>query len=133
MRCFAALQTSLGLLLAFFLAPFQHVHTGHGAGADHDHSGLIHAHFYTHFDSVRAPRAERRGQEIDDADDDHATVKSLDTFTLVLTTGFAPFVPSLGEILLFVPSSTFQPVQLVEERGHDPPCVDRSIPRAPPA
>jgi hypothetical protein len=130
MRCFAALLTSLGLLLAFLLAPFQHVHTG---GADHDHAGLIHAHFYMHIESLPASRAEHNSAGIDDVDDDHAAAKSLDTFTLVLTAGFVPFVPSLGAVLLFVPAYSFQPVEIVEQRGHDPPCIDRSIPRAPPA
>lgn len=127
MRCLVALQTCLALLLAFFVAPFQHVHTG--LASDHDHSGLIHAHFY----SVRGSTQEHQGRQLVDSDDDHATAKSLDTFTLVLTTGLSPFVPSLGAVLLFVPSDTFQPVEVVEERGHDPPCLDRSIPRAPPA
>jgi hypothetical protein len=108
-----------------FLAPFEHVHSG----TDHDHSGTIHAHFYT----VHASVGERRGLQIVDSDDDHAAAWSLDTFTLVLTAGFAPFVPSCGLALLFVPSATFEPVEVVEECGHDPPGVDRSIPRAPPS
>jgi hypothetical protein len=130
MRLLTAIPTCLALLLAFVLAPFQHVHTG---GAEHDDAGLIHAHFYTHVESLPASRAEHRGAEIDDIDDDHVAVWSVDTFTLVLTAGFVPFVPSLIAVLLFVPSYTFQPVEIVEERGHDPPCVNRSIPRAPPA
>jgi hypothetical protein len=133
MRYLAALQTCLALLLAFVLAPFQHVHTGHGSGPDHDHSGLIHAHFYTHFVSVPASRTDHRGQEIDDTDDDHAAAWSLDTFTLVLTAGLSPFALPQGPAVLFVPSQTFQPVAVVEERGHDPPSFDRSIPRAPPS
>ena len=133
MRCFAALQTCVALLLAFLLAPFQHVHTGHGSGPEHEHSGLIHAHFYTHFNSVPASRAAHHGQEIDDTDDDHAAAWSLDTFTLVLTAGLSPFVLPQGSTVSFVPSETFQPVALVEERGHDPPSRDRSIPRAPPS
>jgi hypothetical protein len=133
MRCFAALQTCLALLLAFLLAPFQHVHTGHGSGPDHDHSGLIHAHFYTHFESVPASRAERHSQEIDDTDDDHAAAWSLDTVTLVLTAGLSPFALPQEPAVLFVPAQTFHPVAVVEERGHDPPSLDRSIPRAPPS
>jgi hypothetical protein len=66
-------------------------------------------------------------------DDDHATARSLDTFTVVITASLSPFVPSLGPSLLFVPSETFDPVEVVEQRGHDPPCLDRSIPRAPPS
>ena len=128
MRCFAGLQTCFTLLLAFLLAPFQHVHTGTGAG-DHDHSELIHAHFH----SFPASRGDHHGQELQDSDDDHAAAWSLDTFTLELTAGLAPFVPSRGLVLRFVPSVTFEPVEVVEECGHDPPCIDRSIPRAPPS
>jgi len=129
MRRIAALQTSLALLLAFVLAPFEHVHPGTQSGTDHDHSGTIHAHFY----SVHRSGDERRGSQFVDSDDDHAAAWSLDTFTLVLTAGLAPFVPSRAVVVLFVPSATLEPVELVEQRGHDPPCVDRSIPRAPPS
>ena len=126
MRSVAALQTCLALLLAFFVAPFQHVHSG--SGPDHDHPGIIHAHFYHSGGTTK----EQHGPQLSDLDD-HATAKALDTFTLVLTSGISPFIPSHGAVLLFVPSDTFQPVEVVEERGHDPPSLDRSIPRAPPA
>jgi hypothetical protein len=129
MRCIVALQTCLALLLAFLLAPFQHVHAAQGSGTDHDHSTIIHAHFY----ETLPARVERDGPQVDDFDDDHATARSLDTFTLVITASLSPFVPSLGLALLFVPSETFHPVEVVEQRGHDPPCLDRSIPRAPPS
>jgi hypothetical protein len=136
-----AVPTCLALLLAFLVAPFAHVHTGSGSHHDHDHAGLIHAHFYglpSHSHDGHPHDAlghEPHGLQIvaDDDDDDHAAAWSLDTFTLLLTSGLAPFVPSLGGVLLFVPSETFQPVEIVEECGHDPPCVDRSTPRAPPA
>ena len=130
MRLLTAIPTCVVLLQAFLLAPFQHVHTG---GADHDHAGFIHAHFNTHVESLPASRTKHRGAELDDTDDDHAAVWSVDTFTLVVTAGFSPFIPSLEKVLLFVPSDSFQPVEIVEQRGHDPPCIDRSIPRAPPA
>jgi hypothetical protein len=129
MRRVAALQTCLALVLAFFLAPFQHVHAAQDSEANHDHSTVIHAHFY----GVRTTPLEHHGAQIADSDDDHATVRSLDTFTLVLTAGLAPFVPSRGLVLRFRPSTSFEPIQVVEERGHDPPTVDRSIPRAPPS
>jgi hypothetical protein len=129
MRRFAGLLTCVTLPLAFLLAPFQHVHAGHSSGADHDHSGVVHAHFY----SVAPVRGNQHGPAIDDVDDDHAAVRSLDTFTLVLTAGVAPFVLTRGVVLPFIPAMTFEPVELVEQRGHDPPCVDRSIPRAPPS
>ena len=125
MRRFAGLLTCVTLPLAFLLAPFQHVHTG----AAHNHSTLVHAHFY----NVTPLRGNPHGPAIDDVDDDHAAVGALNTFTLVLTTGLAPFVPARGLVLPFVPAVTFEPVELVEQRGHDPPCIDRSIPRAPPS
>jgi hypothetical protein len=129
MRCFAGVQTCLTLLLAFFLAPFQHVHTGPAGAADHDHPGLIHAHFY----SIPALHRDRHDLELQNSDDDHAAAWSLDTFTLVLTAGLAPFVPPRGIVLLFVPSVTFEPIADVEECSHGPPRFDRSIPRAPPS
>jgi hypothetical protein len=127
MRSFTGLQTCFTLLLAFVLAPFQHVHNGSGSD-DHDHA-LIHAHFY----SPSAQHTDRHGLELEDSDDDHAAAWSLDTFTLELAAGIAPIVPSRGLVLRFVPSVSFDPVEIVEERGHDPPCLDRSIPRAPPS
>jgi hypothetical protein len=129
MRCLAALQTCIALLLGFFVAPFQHVHNGHG-GVDHDHSALIHAHFY----HLSAVPVQRHGMEILDADDDdHAAASSLDTFTLVLTAGFSAFIPLRAPGLPLVLPETFDPVEIVEERGHDPPCTDHSPPRAPPS
>ena len=130
MRLLTAIPTCLALFLAFLMAPFQHVHTG---GADHDHAGFIHAHFYAHFHAVPAPPPGNNRWGIDDTDDDHAAAWSLDTFTLILTTGLSPFVLPQGLALLFVPLETFEPVALVEECGHDPPTFDLSIPRAPPA
>ena len=128
MRRFAGLHTCFALLLAFTLAPFQHVHAGSGSG-DHDHGGLIHAHFY----GASTQHTDGHGLEFQDSDDDHAAAWSLDTFTLELAAGFKPFVPFRGLIIQFVPSVTFEPVEVVEECGHDPPCIDRSIPRAPPS
>jgi len=129
MRSIAALQTCVTLLVAFFLAPFQHVHPGHGAGDDPDHSTLIHAHFY----SLPASHQDSRGPGLTDPDDDHVAVWSVDSFTLVLTAGFAPFVPTRGPEIRLALSEVQQPVAFIEERAHDPPCASRSIPRAPPS
>lgn len=128
MRSVTSLQTCLALLLAFFVAPFQHVHTG--VGADHDHSATMHAHFY----HIAPAREEHHGTELVDADDDdHAAVWSVDTFTLVLTHALAPFVPARVALSFFIPSVPVARVDVVEECGHDPPLVNRSIPRAPPS
>jgi hypothetical protein len=124
MRRFAALQTCVGLLTAFLLAPFQHVHTGDG----HDHAGLIHAHFY----NIAAPLTKHTGRQFDDLDD-HRAVWQVDTFTLVMTAGIPPFIPSRAQASLFVPSPAFEPVAIVEECGHDPPSAGQPVPRAPPA
>jgi hypothetical protein len=128
MRRFVVLPTCVGLLTAFFLAPFQHVHTGYGPEADHDHAGLVHAHFF----HVLVPRATQAGRRFDD-DDDHRAVWLVNTFTLVMTAGIPPFIPSRAPALLFVPSPALHPVAVVEERGHDPPSTGPLVPRAPPA
>jgi hypothetical protein len=124
---FAALPTCVGLLTAFFFAPFQHIHTGYGSGADHDHAGLIHAHFY----SIPAAPTKHPGRQFDD-DDDHA-VRLVNTFTLVMTAGIPPFMPSRAPAQLFAPSPALHPVAVIEERGHDPPSSGPLVPRAPPA
>jgi hypothetical protein len=124
MRPLVALQTCLGLLASFFVAPFEHVH---GAGADHDHAGLIHAHFY----SLPSPH-RNTGLAWDDVDDDHRSAWSVDTFTLALTAGLELFVPSPGPRLHVVLVEFFPPARAIEERAHAPPPLDASIPRAPP-
>lgn len=131
MRCIVTLQTCFALLLAFILAPFQHVHPGHGAGADSDHAGIIHAHFFSI--PVAQEGSHAPGLTGPDDDDDHAAVWSVDSFTLVLTSGFAPFVPTRGPEIRVALSEVQQPITFIEERGHDPPYVHPSIPRAPPA
>ena len=118
MRGAAALQTCLAVLLGFFVAPFQHVHAADG--------GLIHAHFY----EIHSPAETSPSFEADD--DDHAAARPLNTFTLLPEAGLAPFVLSPAPVLFAAPPPFFTPVDVVEERGHDPPCLECSIPRAPP-
>jgi hypothetical protein len=129
MRRIATLQTCIALLAAFFLAPFEHVHSG----PEHDHSGLIHAHLY-HFHGVDRSVEDHFGAHFAAFDDDdHEDAHSLDTFTLEIAAAIAPFILPRGPVVALVLSETVQPVEAVEQRGHDPPCIDRSIPRAPPA
>jgi hypothetical protein len=126
MRCAAALQTCLALLLAFFVSPFQHVHPG----SDHDHSATMHAHFYR----IAAAHEQRRGPQLEDADDDdHDAVWSVDSFTLVPTAVLTWSVPARTAAEFFVRPVPVAWVDTVEQRGHDPPQIDRSIPRAPPS
>jgi hypothetical protein len=127
MRCATALQTCLALLLAFFVSPFQHVHPG----SDHDHSATMHAHFYR-----IAPAHEQHpdGARLEDADDDdHDAVWSVDSFTLVPTAALTLIAPEHAADAFFVRPVPVAWVDVVEERGHDPPQIDRSIPRAPPS
>jgi hypothetical protein len=126
MRCAVVLQTCLALLLALFVSPFQHVHPG----SDHDHSATMHAHFY-HF----APAKEQlHGPQLMAADDDdHDAVWPVDSFTLVPAAALTLFVPSDVSVAFAVPPIPVAWVDVVEERGHDPPLADRSIPRAPPS
>jgi hypothetical protein len=126
MRCALAVQTCLALVLAFFVSPFQHVH----AGSEHDHSATMHAHFYR----IAVAEQEPHGPQLVDADDDdHDAVWLVDSFTLVLTHGLTLFAPSRGLVAFSAPQVTLAWVDVVEERGHDPPLTDRSIPRAPPS
>ncbi|HEY7338612.1 MAG TPA: hypothetical protein VH639_27235 [Bryobacteraceae bacterium] len=125
MRCYIALQTCLALLLALLLAPFQHVHTG----PDHDHDGVVHAHFYR----LQALPAPPNGPQLADLDDDHANARSLDTFTLVISASPAPLALSRGSALPSLLIESFPRLVPVEERGNSPPIADPSIPRAPPA
>ena len=122
MRQAAALQTCVSLVLALCLAPFQHVHE------DHDHGVLVHTHPYAQ------PRAHEnsRGAHMDDVDD-HASVKSLDTFTLAFAPSVAPFVLPRGPVLEPVSLTPPEPINIVEACAHDPPDADLSISRGPPA
>jgi hypothetical protein len=124
MRCFTALQTCLALMLAFFVSPFQHVHPG----SDHDHSATMHSHLY------RIAPAQHEGLWLEDADDDdHDAVWSVDSFTLVPAAALTLVVPARAADEFFVRPIPVAWVDVVEERGHDPPEIDRSIPRAPPS
>jgi hypothetical protein len=121
MRRTVALQCCLAFVTAFILAPFQHVHRG----------GVVHSHLSAHHHDHH-PHVEKPGErEIESPDEDKAT--SLDTFTLVLTPDFSPFIPARAPAIIQAPAETRTSFELVEERGHDPPASRNSPPRAPPA
>lgn len=129
MRRAAAVQTCLALVLAFFVAPFQHVHP---VGSHHDHdAGLLHAHFHLAPASVGDSHDLRL--EAPDDDDDHALAQSSDTFMLRLVARPSLGLPSHGPRVEFIPARTIDPVDVVEERGHDPPFIGKSNPRGPPS
>jgi hypothetical protein len=118
----AVLPMCFALVQALFLAPFQHVH------ADHDHPALVHSHVY----HVSLRHDEHRGPLIDDIDE-HATVQSLDAFTLAFAPSFIPFVLPQQQIVAAPAPVQYEAIEVVEACAHDPPTYDRSHPRAPPA
>ncbi len=123
MRRAFALHCCLAFVIAFVLAPLQH-------GDRHDHAPLIHSHLYGHHHDH--PHVDKPGErEIESADEDQ--VSSLDTFTLVLTADFSPFIPTRAPEIIQPPAETRASFELVEGRGHDPPPSRNSSPRAPPA
>jgi len=120
--------STVALVVAFFLAPFQHVH--HGDGADHDHGSFIHTHFYR----VVLEENEEHGDggpEIEHRHDGH-TASPLDTFTIVPTALFALIFPPQFVVVIPALFPSFVRVEIVEERGHSPPATALSVPRTPP-
>ena len=122
MRFAAAVSTCCSLLTAFCLAPFEHVHSHDGYASE------IHAHFYTVVDSAEDPPGVHL-----EADDDHASARSLDTLTLTLAPSLAPFTLPQAQAIHLVSPLVPAPVESVEACAHDPPAVGPSIPRAPPS
>jgi hypothetical protein len=127
MRPVAAVSTCCSLLAAFCLAPFQHVHSHDGYASE------IHAHFY----ALSDPELDSHGDDPEGArfesDDDHASARSLDTFTLTLAPTLTPFTLPQAQLIHLVRPVVPAPVEPVEACAHDPPAVRFSIPRAPPA
>ena len=126
-RCLVALETCVALLLAFAMAPFEHVHAGDGK--DHDHPALIHTHFF----ELHVPHQTSSDPAFDHVDDDHASAWQSNSFTLVVPAAWIPFVPSRSpgvEVALAAPP---EPVLAVEERAHDPPSIPLLASRPPPA
>jgi hypothetical protein len=124
----------LALVVAFWMSPFQHVHvaSGHEESAEHHHdhdaeSAIVHIHF----DGVAVPGTGGTSR-LDDVDSDHVA-RSLDTFKAI---SHLPVLISVGlesRVLDFPPQhSSVNIVEAVESRAHDPPLLDRSLPRAPP-
>jgi hypothetical protein len=131
MRQTFALPCCVAFLGSFVPAPFQQVHSSDVHGGHHDHAPLVHSHFsahgHSHHDHIDKP-GER---EIESPDDDQAF--PLDTFTLVVTPDFGPFVPAHAPGIVEPPAETRESFELIEERGHDPPSRRSASPRAPPA
>jgi hypothetical protein len=131
-RRLSMLPICLALLLAFLMAPYQHVHPsryhGRAASDDDDDSALIHSHFsYV----VSLTSTANKGTTVRGSNDDQ-TEWSLDTFRS-LQHSSAVFVfcqqPGIQLPALIESSRT---VEFVRGRGHDPPIFESFTPRAPP-
>jgi hypothetical protein len=127
MRIITAIPSCFALLYAFLVSPFQHVHPG----GEHDHTATIHAHFY----SLPTPDQRTTGVQLEAADDDdHDAVWSVDSFTLAPATALTVSPPAPTIVELFAPPVPVAWVDVVEQRGHDPPREFAFlIPRAPPS
>jgi hypothetical protein len=130
MRRLIAVQACLALLIALYVAPFQHVHLGvddddHEA---HHHSSIVHSHSFVIF----LPTDNDPEPNVTGAGDDHKAI-SLDTYAAIHTSTLSPvFLPG-SRVVLFYRAERLAPVEVVEVRGHDPPPLVSSPPRAPPA
>lgn len=128
MRRAMAIECCLALIIGFVLAPLQHVHRDEG----HAHSPFIHAHLHADHHAHHHPHVDKPGEyEIENSDEDLAS--PIDTFIVVLTPHISPFIPARAPAMLPKPAETRSSFALIEERGHDPPRLADSSPRAPPA
>lgn len=66
-------------------------------------------------------------------DDDHDAIWSVDSFTLVPGASLTLSAPVRALVEIFRPPVPVAWVDMVEERGHDPPRVHVRVPRAPPS
>jgi len=138
MRRFALFPTLFVLLVASLMAPYQHVHVrlagphsypSQRHDHDDDEAALVHIHFVV----LSLPWVPMEPQDLSGPGDDHAA-RTLDTFNFVTHAGTpAPALPVSRALVYTAGECQQQFAELVEACGHDPPVLDFSIPRAPPA
>ena len=136
MRRAWAVQTILTVLLASIASPFLHIHPGarheHSGLPAHEHKTVIHAHV------PEAPISAREDQnEPEIADLSHAghDAQPLSIKALQARAVFS-FAPALRAERTVFPTSSPILVAIVPQdvpSAHDPPHLDLTIPRAPPA
>lgn len=129
MRRLSLLVICVSLLQAFFMAPYQHVHLGaaHQRHEDHHESPPLYSHFYSAFSSGVRNSAPKLGH----VHKGHGAF-SLDTFTALQHSAlFLVFRPE-AVALVFSPAQSDVCIETIEPRGHDPPCFENRVPRAPP-
>jgi hypothetical protein len=125
MRRLTALKICLVLVSALFMAPFQHLHMA-GVPGGHQDSAIVHSHPY----SFSFPIRQQTGTRVGDA---HVAT-ALNTFTFVPGVPLSlPFQVESANILPLFQAGTYCTLEIGQPRGHDPPWLDLSNPRAPPA
>jgi hypothetical protein len=140
MRRVIALQGCLALLVAFFLAPYQHVHEGQcdgqGSKGFFDSSTVVHAHpflfSHVHADVFSVSHKGDDRTSMGETSDEHASWW-LNNSSLIMHGALVPFVLPKSAYVPTLTAVSFSGVTISDERGHDPPPLDCSIPRAPPA
>ena len=128
-RHLASIAALLGLLQAFFMAPYQHVHVGlgHGRHTDHGESAIVHAHPY----AFSVPLDQNRGAKVAHSHQPHVSV-ALDIFTPIAQGALLLYFQPESPARIFVPSESAILIEVTEPRGHDPPLAANEVPRAPP-
>jgi hypothetical protein len=140
MRRLLILQGCLALLFAFLSAPYQHVHAGQSDGRGgrgfFDNSTVVHAHpslfSHVHADvfSVSHKRSDRTS--VEESSKERASWW-LNNSLLLLHNALLLFALPKSAAVPALTAASFSVIVVVEERGHDPPPLDCSVPRAPPA
>ena len=124
MRRFVTYSALGAFLVAFILAPFQHLHVAGAAGGSPD-SAVIHSHPY----SIDVPIEPGARTGIKDAH----VASALNTFKFQLAS--SPVVPFQIETMGVLPVNHTQvcdTIRLAETCAHDPPAITFSTPRSPP-
>ena len=124
----ASATALLALLQAFFMAPYQHIHVrpGHEKHGDHNESTIVHAHPY----SVSVP-SRNDGLTVEHSHKPHASI-ALDTFTTLAQAVLFIFFQPESRVEILAPAESAVWVEVTEPCGHDPPCTEKKVPRAPP-
>jgi hypothetical protein len=140
MRRLTALQACMAMVFAFFMAPYQHVHSGQcdgrGSRGVFENSTVVHAHpfvfSHVHTDVASLPHGSSDGTRVEESSDEHASWW-LNNSSLVLHSALLLFALPKSADIPWLTADSFSVITIVEERGHDPPPLDCSVPRAPPA
>jgi hypothetical protein len=136
MRRMWAVGTSLAVLLMFLAAPFLHLHQNspheHGGAGAHSHEAILHAHL---------PQGDSPNHEQDAAGTglSHASHEAKPaSLVAVLEANSAPALPPgsyLGSRVQPAPQPVVMARMIPDDQpsAHDPPSLDLTSPRAPPA